>query len=663
VTDYQETPQSPASSVRPVLVTGSSGFVGKYVVAWLLEHGVPIRALVRSPYRAPFSFHSQLELVLGDMLDEASLERAVRGTSATVHLAANKYDPKQAFDVNVQGARNLLAACERAGVLRFINVSTQSAKIEQPGVYGSTKREAEDVFRNSRLDLTTLRLSLVYGPDEQSLFGFIARQVMNLPILPVLGSGEWRTWPMHADDVAASILACLQRDETIGKTYDVGGADEVSLNQIIALIGEAVGKKPRTVHIPFKVALAMAYAMAAVLPNPPIRPDNVLGSNQDTHLDIGPMLRELNIKPIPLREGVRLALQGKRRSAQTLKVGILGLGKIGLLHATILNRIPEAEIVAVADINAALGATARSMGFHVPFHTSLENMLDAERPDAVYVCTPTFAHFEPVKTCLLRNVHVFVEKPVTQYAETSEELCRLSANSRSITATGYFFRQRRTFRKTKELLDKGVLGAVRSFAATCHHSEVLGPKGGWLFDRKLSGGGVFINPSPHLFDLIRWYFGTPVRLTARTTQLYSPHVEDTGTVTFEFADGVHGTLDASWSVPNLPILRNTIELRGDNGLMHVSHERIELELVKPFGDLPAGRTVLHESLWPESGVYDLNPQAGGEGYFLQDQAFVSACLGRPHRAIVSLQETVESEHLIHEAYRVAEHTDARAKVA
>lgn len=659
MTDDQETSKPLSTPDRPIFVTGGSGFVGKYVVAWLLERGVPIRALVRSPYRAPFSFHPNLELAVGDMLDEASLARAVSGAHAVVHLAANKYDPQKAFDVNVRGARNLVSACERAGVQRFINVSTQSAKIKQQGVYGSSKREAEDVFRNSKLNLTTIRPSLVYGPDEQSLFGFIAQQVMNLPVVPVLGSGEWRMWPVHVDDVAASILACLHRDETIGKTYDVGGADEVSLNQIIAMIGDAVGKKPRTVHIPFKVALAMAYAAAAILPNPPIRPDNVLGSNQDTHLDIEPMMRELHIEPVSLREGVRLTLQGKRRQAQTLKIGILGLGKIGLLHATILNRIPEAEVVAVGDVNAALGGTAKSMGFHVPFYTSLEKLLDAERPDAIYVCTPTFAHFEAVKSCLLQGVHVFVEKPVTHRAEISEELYRLAANSRSITAAGYFFRHRRTFRKGKELLERGVLGGVRSFVATCHHSEVFGPKDGWLFDRELSGGGVLINPTPHLFDLVRWYFGNPVKLAARTAQLYSQRVEDTGTVTFEFADGLHGTLETSWSVPNLPILRNTIHLQGENGTMRITHERIELELHKPYGEIPAGRSVQHESLWPEPGAYDLNPQAGGEAYFLHDQAFVSACLDRPHRGIISLQDAVESERLIHEAYRVAEHTDNR----
>lgn len=657
-----DNPAGNLSDDRPLLVTGGSGFVGKYVVAWLLEQGLRVRALVRTPYRAPFVFHPKLEVIVGNMLDEESLLKAVSGVAATIHMAANKYDPKKAYDVNVRGARNLVLACEQAGVLRFINISTQSAKIAQQGVYGSTKREAEDVFRNARLQLTTLRPSLVYGPDEQSLFGFIARQVMGLPVVPVLGSGEWRMRPVHVDDVAASILACLCNDNTIGKTYDVGGADEVSLNEIIEMIGAAIGKKPRLVHIPFKVALAMAHVIAAVLPNPPIRPDNVLGSNQDTHLDIGPMLNELKIKPVPLRKGVRLTLQGKRCSARVLKVGVLGLGKIGLLHATNLNRMPEVEIVAVADSNAKLSGTARSMGFQAPFYQSLETMLDREHPDVVFICTPTFAHHDPVKLCLEQGVNFFVEKPVTQFSETSEELYRLANGSRSITATGYFFRQRRIFRHAKELLNCGVLGTIRTFTASCQHSEVLAPKSGWLFEKKLSGGGVLINPAPHLFDLLRWYFGFPSKVTATTKQLYSPQVEDVGTVTLEFEGGLRGVVEASWSVPNLPILRNTVEVQGDNGTMRITHERIELELRWPFEKMPAGKSVLHESRWPELGAYDLNPLAGGEAYFLQDRAFVDACLGQPHRGIVSLREAIESERGIHEAYRVAEHVDARKKV-
>jgi len=637
-----------------VLVTGGSGFVGKYVVAWLLEHDVRVRALVRSPFRAPFSFHEHLDLVTGDLLDEESLVRALDGVSAVVHLAANKYDPRVALDTNVGGARNLARACERVGVWRLINISTQSAKIEQKGVYGTTKRQAEDVFRNSNLGTTTLRPSLVYGPDEDSLFGFIARQVMKLPAVPVLGSGQWRMRPVHADDVGASILACIENDATIGRTYDIGGSEEISLNELIALIGELTGKdKVRTFHIPFKVSLALAHLVAAVMKNPPIRPDNVLGSNQQQEVDIRPMLEELKIEPTPLRDGARFSLLGKRYRPNAVHVVVVGLGKIGLLHSAIVNQIPQALLVGVSDRNPKLGVTARSMGLHVPFDTSLPGLLDRVHPAAVFVCTPTFAHDDIIRICLDRRISIFVEKPLTQSFEKSEALARQAEKSGCVTAAGYFFRYRRTFRKAKELLDAGVLGTVRSFFASCYHSEVFAPKEGWLFEKARSGGGVLINPTSHLFDLLHWYFGVPRSVSAETKRLFSKEVEDQASVDIEFEGGVRGRLAASWSVPDLPILRNTIEVEGTNGTMKIEHEAIQLSLREGLDGWHAGASVIHESTLPQPGVFDLNPQAGGEAYFLQDLAFVRACLGQPDDILAPLHRAVEAERMIHAAYQSA----------
>lgn len=650
------------SKSRPLLVTGGSGFVGKYVVSWLLERGLFIRTLVRSLQRVPFSFHANLELVQGDLKDEASLARAIEGAVAVAHLAADKYDPRNAYDVNVQGAVRLAAACEQVSVQRFINVSTQSAKIANKGVYGSTKRQAEEVFRDAPLQLTTLRPSLVYGPDERSLFGFIARQVMNLPVVPVLGSGEWRMRPVHVDDVAAAILACLNDDATIGKTYDVGGPDEVSLNEIIALIGEVTGKKTRIVHIPFRLSLAMAHVVAAILPNPPIRPDNVLGSNQETQIDIRPMLRDLVEHPIPLRDGTRLTILGKRYHPHTLKVAILGIGKIGLLHAAILNQLPEAQIAGIIDLNAGLRATAASMGLHVPFYTSLEQMLDGTRPDAVFICSPTFAHYGPISVCLAQGINILIEKPVTERLERSEELVQLAEGSSSLSAVGYFFRHRRTFRKAKDMLDDGILGTVRSFSASCYHSEVFGPREGWLFDPKRSGGGVLINPTSHLFDLLYWYFGAPNEVRATTHRLHSLEVEDTATVILNYADGLSGRLEASWSMPNLPILKNTIEIHGEDGTMRITHHHLEVDLRLPSAGLPAGRSVMHKSCWPQADVFDLNPQAGGAAYYLQDRAFVRACLGRPDDRVVSLREAVDSERIIYAAYDAAQEQVSEVRV-
>ncbi len=144
-----------------ILVTGAGGFLGKDIVKHLLVHGWRVRAMIRSAVNLPFLGNGKLEVVYGDMRDAASLKAAMKDVCAVVHLAASKSDEKDSDDVNVEGARRIVLACREEGCKRIINISTQSVKIKQKGIYARTKREAEEVLHSSGLQVTSLRPSIV----------------------------------------------------------------------------------------------------------------------------------------------------------------------------------------------------------------------------------------------------------------------------------------------------------------------------------------------------------------------------------------------------------------------------------------------------------------------------------------------------------------------
>ena len=336
-----------------------------------------------------------------------------------------------------------------------------------------------------------------------------------------------------------------------------------------------------------------------------------------------------------------------------IRVGVVGLGKMGLAHTAILSTIPDARVVALADSDRRLGAAVRSMGLRQPFYTSAEEMLDRETLDAGFVCTPTFTHFDLVQLCLSRNLHVFVEKPMTIRYEQSKLVANSMKGRRLVTGAGYFFAYRRTFRYAGELLRQGMIGTPRAFRGVVQHTEVLSPKKGWPFNPRLSGGGVVTNLTSHLLFLLSDYFGQPRAVSADLRQIHSSSVEDEATIRLRYEHGLEGVVESSWCVPGKPILEITLSVEGNHGVLTVGHREIRIELSQARLNFPPGHHRIHESDIPSKPTIDLNPDAGGEAYYLQDLDFISACKnGAAIRN--SFEAALRAEQVLDAIYRSAQ---------
>jgi len=296
------------ASDKYILVTGAAGFIGKPTVRHLLRRGWSVKAMVRASRPLPFSPQERLQVVYADLCDPGSLVNALKDVGVVVHLAAAKADEKWSTDVNVGGARRLVDACRRAGCARIINISSQSAKTARKGIYARTKREADLVFENSGLRVTTLLPSVVYGEEKSGVFGTVLKFVSKLPIVPVLGDGKWISAPVYAEDVAEAICLCIERDQTIGKSYDIGGPDLVTFDDFVDRIAAHQGLKRPKLHIPFGIAVMAAKVLVAILPKSPVTVSNVLGSNQNTNINTGPAIADLGFHPLDFDCGLRKVL-------------------------------------------------------------------------------------------------------------------------------------------------------------------------------------------------------------------------------------------------------------------------------------------------------------------------------------------------------------------
>jgi NADH dehydrogenase len=280
-----------------ILVTGASGYIGKEVCRQLGAHGFDVIALARRPQHPDAAMHA----IQGEMSDLASLEQAATGIDAVIHLAAAKSDEPDSYATNVEGTRNLVAACGKNGIRLIVYVSTASVKLPQRGRYGETKLAAEKILLASDIPTVILRPSLVYGRSESGAFGSLVK-FSRWPLIPVIGDGECRFWPIHVDDLGAIIESALGNERAVGKAYDVGGPDTISLNALIEKIcREVVGKEqPRIMHIPSSIGLVIARVLARLTPKPPITVSNILGSTQNIQWDPAPLHSDFAVDIRPL---------------------------------------------------------------------------------------------------------------------------------------------------------------------------------------------------------------------------------------------------------------------------------------------------------------------------------------------------------------------------
>jgi len=238
-----------------ILVTGGTGFVGGHVVVALRRAGQRVRCLVRDVRSAEKPALAGCELVEGDMTHPATLRAAVDGADAVVHLVAIRQGKDEAFErIMSQGTRDLVAAAEEAGVRRFVHMSALGLDERTKDLvpYYRAKWEMEEALRGSSLPFVIFRPSFVFGTDGGLLPTF--RRLAKLaPITPVVGSGAQRIQPIWADDVASYFARALEDDVPPGTTFELGGPDVVSWDELWTRLKGALGVRRPSVHVPMSL--------------------------------------------------------------------------------------------------------------------------------------------------------------------------------------------------------------------------------------------------------------------------------------------------------------------------------------------------------------------------------------------------------------------------
>jgi nucleoside-diphosphate-sugar epimerase len=287
-----------------ILVSGGTGLLGQGLLRVFRElGGHEVRCFVRTT--SPIERLEGFEFVYGDARDVGSIERALRGRDAFVHIAGIEYTPQ------------VLEAMNRARVERLLMVSSTSA--HSRFTFRSAPRlRMETLLPGSGLSWTVVRPSMIYGSELDHNMHKLLRFLDRSPVFPMFGSGENLWQPVYYEDLAWGLFSALERKKAEGQIYDLPGAQALSYIELVRIAARALGRKAHIIRIPASpVRWVLEVAEMSRIPLP-VKSEQVLRLSEDKAYPYEKAKEELGYAPRTFEEGIALEV-GRLR-----EIGMVG---------------------------------------------------------------------------------------------------------------------------------------------------------------------------------------------------------------------------------------------------------------------------------------------------------------------------------------------------
>jgi len=258
---------------RPILVTGATGYIGGRLVPKLLELGYTVRAIGRSLSKLesrPWANHPRLEAVQGDVLDVKSLKRAVRGCWASFYLVHSMNAPRRDFAYEDRcAAWNMVEASEGSSLSRIIYLGWLGDENDPTlSEHLRSRFEVSRILRSGLIPVTTLRTAMILGSGSAS-FEILRYLVDRLPVIPTPPWFHTPIQPICIRNVLNYLVGCLEQEETVGQTFDIGGPEIVTYDHLIRLYTQAAGLRDRLlIPVSFMSPRVNALSISLVTPVP-----------------------------------------------------------------------------------------------------------------------------------------------------------------------------------------------------------------------------------------------------------------------------------------------------------------------------------------------------------------------------------------------------------
>jgi predicted dehydrogenase len=294
------------------------------------------------------------------------------------------------------------------------------------------------------------------------------------------------------------------------------------------------------------------------------------------------------------------------------RVAIVGLGKMGLMHASIMGMFDDVELVAICEKSRLI---RRFGGKMIPGVNLVENLLDLGKKDlhAILITTPPSSHFSIIKSVYENKIasHVFTEKPLAISYNQAEGLVGLAKKYGGVNMVGYHRRFSVTFNKAKQIWESGEIGALSAFEGHAYSADFLGAKTAAQANGR---GGVIEDSGCHVIDIALWILGEMEVVNASVGSILGQGSEDEASIVVRTPDNIEGTLRASWCKEGYRLPDMCLKIKGTLGTLTVNEDQVQVD----YGN---GKSIV----WYKHHLDDNVPfSIGGNEYQRQDSTFIRA---------------------------------------
>lgn len=298
-----------------VAVDGATGYLGTHLVARLIDIGVPVRALVHANANAQDveflkSLGADVRVAVMNGTDD-SLDLALTGVAVAVHLIGSIAPKKgeRLEDLHVNQTASLVEAAKRCAVGKVVMVTALGSAPNAVSEYHRTKFRAEEKLRSGGRPFVILRPSLIFGRvlgrRDSKLIARYIHLIRTRPSVPLIAGGNNKLQPVFISDLVTALVQSITTDNFVGQTLEIGGADVVTMREIVETLMQTLNEKKKVSSLPPFLAGMVATVCEAAQNVPTISRDQVRLAQTDNVCVSNALISKFQVKPVTLRDGLR----------------------------------------------------------------------------------------------------------------------------------------------------------------------------------------------------------------------------------------------------------------------------------------------------------------------------------------------------------------------
>lgn len=278
-----------------ILIFGASGNIGSPLTERLLQENYKVVAFVRENSHIANLQKYGIKIVMGDLEKSETIKPALEGIDIIINASYIVF------------AKNILKAVEesKSKIKRIIYIGSTGVYTKLSSKSANDKRVAEDIIKNSSIPYTILRPTMIYGTEkDRNIFRLISF-LYRCPVFPFFGKGKNLLQPVYIEDVVQAIIKSLNTQTTLNKSYDIGGKNALSYNELIDITAKEIDKKVIKIYLPVNLSLWIAWMIKLLIGKFPVSEEQILRLNENKDVDISNAVKDFGYHPISFEEGIQ----------------------------------------------------------------------------------------------------------------------------------------------------------------------------------------------------------------------------------------------------------------------------------------------------------------------------------------------------------------------